>query len=74
MYYITTDVRSSLDDALTLTTPVKRGSGITVGQKKKTEKRVAEEAAADKERMQMPRLDLQGGGNREGTRGNSRAP
>jgi hypothetical protein len=54
-YSTTEAARSSLDEALKLTTPAKHGSGMIVGEKKKKENKKAYEAAEDAERMLKPR-------------------
>ena len=68
-YSITEDVRASLDEALKMTTPVTRGSEVTVGDKKKKDKKKADEDADNRARMQRPRAEQGKGGGRNGTRG-----
>jgi hypothetical protein len=48
-YSITEAARSSLDEALKLTTPATHGSGMTVGEKKQKENKKTYEAAEDAE-------------------------
>ena len=52
-----------------MTTPVKRGSDVTVGEKKRKQESKEQERNDYKERMQRPRTNLGGRqGGREGTR------
>ena len=69
LYSITQEQRSALDEALKMTTPVKRGSDVTVGEKKRKQESKEQERKEDEERMQRPRTDFGGRkGGREGTR------
>ena len=69
-YSISLEQRNALDEALKMTTPVKRGSNTTVGMKMRKQARRDDEAKEDKERMQKARMNL---GGRAGARAGTRA-
>ena len=56
-----------------MATPVNPKSLTTVGERKRKDKKKAEQAASDQEEVQRPRLNLKRGGRRKGTRGASLA-
>ena len=73
-YCISPDQRSTLDEALKMTTPVQKGSNTTNGERKRKQERKVAEQKEDEERTQRPRLAaLSRAGERGGTRAASAA-
>ena len=67
-YSISIEQRNILDEALKLTTPVHRGSKMTVAEKKRNEQLQKEKRQEEEQQLNRPRLDNSKPGNRSGTR------